>query len=617
MNVPESRIVISDLDEVCLEKEKLSPVSRKGYWQVVPYETADGWRGTFLSAKTDNDAGTLTLAPGVCGWCRIYVGVVACINQAGNNVVNLKLSGDGGYTQFRPFSDIEGSGIEENFWKCADMTGQTLSLCKFERGGAHEDCMLGRLRFEPMTAEEVEAHLADERDASRRTVYATNDMHCLQYFYLAQTQEEWNAAVQPYEQSDVEWLSIENIIMGGEPLTVPVEEYAFPRLGDRNALVGFPKNYTDEMLQKLVAYGHAKGLKLAVSQRMGGWCQPFPFEYIESAFMREHPECRCVDRDGAVIPVMSYAFPAVRSYVIDMLVRQAKNGFDAVQLMFHRGIPYVLFEEPFVAAFTARYGCDPRVLPWRDARVIDVRCEIITDFVRELRAALDGAGYAHVGIQIRGFYAPYDNRLLGIDPAALMREGLISMMIAHPLICRFHIIAARPSVGKTSIAVNFARYWADDGKNVLDLQKYTRFADTAKGSVICRHEGFADLSSFLPILERLGERPQSEEERVASWLALEKEFGVPVYFEIMPRRLSPAEYRSRLVALYDAGVTHVSFWDSYGRAPYRYTWNLIRRAGHPEEIRAMRPGPDGEAVRSRFIRNGGMFIGRFRPNWGT
>ena len=32
---------------------------------------------------------------------------------------------------------------------------------------------------------------------------------------------------------------------------------------------------------------------------------------------------------------------------------------------------------------------------------------------------------------------------------------------------RFHIIAARPSVGKTSIAVNFARYWADDGKKVL------------------------------------------------------------------------------------------------------------------------------------------------------
>lgn len=32
---------------------------------------------------------------------------------------------------------------------------------------------------------------------------------------------------------------------------------------------------------------------------------------------------------------------------------------------------------------------------------------------------------------------------------------------------RFHIWAARPSVGKTSIAVNFARYWADQGKRVL------------------------------------------------------------------------------------------------------------------------------------------------------
>lgn len=32
---------------------------------------------------------------------------------------------------------------------------------------------------------------------------------------------------------------------------------------------------------------------------------------------------------------------------------------------------------------------------------------------------------------------------------------------------RFHIWAARPSVGKTSIAINFARFWADQGKKVL------------------------------------------------------------------------------------------------------------------------------------------------------
>lgn len=32
---------------------------------------------------------------------------------------------------------------------------------------------------------------------------------------------------------------------------------------------------------------------------------------------------------------------------------------------------------------------------------------------------------------------------------------------------RFHIWAARPSVGKTSIAINFARFWADEGKRVL------------------------------------------------------------------------------------------------------------------------------------------------------
>ena len=33
--------------------------------------------------------------------------------------------------------------------------------------------------------------------------------------------------------------------------------------------------------------------------------------------------------------------------------------------------------------------------------------------------------------------------------------------------CRFHIWAARPSVGKTSVAVNFARFWSDEGKRVF------------------------------------------------------------------------------------------------------------------------------------------------------
>ena len=87
---------------------------------------------------------------------------------------------------------------------------------------------------------------------------------------------------------------------------------------------------------------------MSVSIRMGAWGLTYPFDqyYFDCDFMQENPEWRTYDRNGDEIAAMSYAYPEVRKFMVDELVNMARSGCDAVTLIWHRGIPYVLFEKP-------------------------------------------------------------------------------------------------------------------------------------------------------------------------------------------------------------------------------------------------------------------------------
>ncbi|MBQ7638777.1 MAG: hypothetical protein IJS90_07750 [Clostridia bacterium] len=384
-NNRQAEVFFTDLAAICAQPETLTSERRLGFWQTVGYETRLG-KGTMLAAQNKSQPAPVWLCPELSGWHKIYVGVVALVGGWQNNSVHLRLTDDAASTQFKPASDMVGGGIEEVFWKCADLTVRRIELKKYSGELVRGDCILGWLRFEPMSEEDIAAFQKDAADTTTKNIYAANDMHCLAYLFSAETQRDWNMAAQPYEQSDVEWLSVENVGTDLGASAVPQEAFSYPRDGDENVFHSFSSSYTDEMLQNLVRRGHDMGLKMCVSQRLGAWCNSFPFDegYFENAFYQAHPEYRCVDRDGEVTEAMSYCYPQVRAYVTDQLLRRAADGFDAVELMFHRGVPYVLFEQPFLELFAAEYGDDPRELPWDNPRITKIRCEIITQFVRNL-----------------------------------------------------------------------------------------------------------------------------------------------------------------------------------------------------------------------------------------
>ena len=58
---------------------------------------------------------------------------------------------------------------------------------------------------------------------------------------------------------------------------------------------------------------------------------------------------------------------------------------------------------------------------------------------------------------------------------------------------------------------------------------------------------------------------------------------------VMPRVMSPEDYRRQAATIYGAGVDHLFFWDSAGggcRADFGHAWKALRRLGHVDEVQA-------------------------------
>ena len=60
--------------------------------------------------------------------------------------------------------------------------------------------------------------------------------------------------------------------------------------------------------------------------------------------------------------------------------------------------------------------------------------------------------------------------------------------------------------------------------------------------------------------------------------------------EVMPRRMSPEEYRQRAISNYADGADGLCFWDTYNRNAYRKEYSMVRRLGHKDELAG---GDDG------------------------
>ncbi|MBO7171227.1 MAG: hypothetical protein J6W28_08640 [Clostridia bacterium] len=587
-------LFFTHLEEYFEPKEAFSPYGLKSKWRVVPVGTAE-YDGSMLSSLGGTPM-DVRFDPKLKGWYKIY------IHAPGGSVLGLKLTKDPAPFAVGSTAKYD-SQMEEFLWRAADMTGQAITLTRSMYDEEYVS-MLAALRFVPMGEEEVAAFLREAARPDTKRIYATDDMHAHYYYTKLEKVEDFLPAVLQYQYSDVEWLSVEQI-KTFISLYLPTEDpddFCFPSPGDKRVQKQFGKFDYDEVLKRVVAQGKEIGLKMSVSLRMGAWGMRYRYDqfYFENSFIQTRPELRTHDRNGDEIMAMSYAYPEVRRYMIDTLLDSARSGCDAVTLIAHRGIPYVLFEKPVADRFYELYGEYPYELPLDDPRLNRLHCDIMTGFFREVREALDIAyGKGKIQVHLRTNYSVHSTKYVGIDVEELAKEGLIDAIISYP-----HRIYEKLD----------GDVWQDEGKTRIDLEKYSKYVRQVDFAVARS----CDFTSLPPFDNQRGEKygPADLDACVQEWMSIEERYGTKVYIDIMPRHMENEEFKQRALRLYKSGAERIGLWDTYERVFFRAAWSTSGRLGHKEELASMEVGEGEYYRRFRIYRYGEKDFNRYSPNFG-
>jgi len=295
------------------------------------------------------------------------------------------------------------------------------------------------LRLRSLTAAECKAldHPNDPK-GNRRVVY-NNDG------FSGFGEKDWQpqdlfTQIDRFQGTDVKRLDVQTVSAGtvqypGGAVDFFGDGVKFSREFEANAAANYRKLEAAEMslFPELLQRGRQIGLPVWGSVRVSAYYGDHPFGTVfNGGFWRAHPEFQIRKKNGDSIGgrgQLSFAFEEVREQQINQLVDLAKLGCEGVTVDFL--MPPVLgYDEPLIKAFQEKYGEDPRQLSDHDARWVDLRCEVIGGFMRDLRIRLDEVEKKQgreLGVTVRlpavGF------RELGFDPKAWIDERLVDMLV--------------------------------------------------------------------------------------------------------------------------------------------------------------------------------------------
>lgn len=430
-------IYLNDMTR-CAPESAVSTVRKAGRWHLLPYE-ADGICGTMLAAGELSDAPDVTLPLEVKGWHGIWVGFwIPSFHNAQDFVIKLKL------THERIFSRIRHKATEiswvraqlyEAFWKYADLTDRDLVIGQLSKGkptAAH----LAYVRLDPLSVQQVQEIERDRARTDTRTVVALNDGCSFLAREGCTTEEELYEQVEPYRHSDVGRVSW--AVNYGEVTNYPSRVGTFlggieedpDSIDTRNVIESLRVMASRGIVpfEKVLNYVHEMGLKFHAMFRLGILTGDIMTSQCYSAFSARHPELRILHKDGTPLPKLSYAFPQVRQFMVDLMKEVGETDIDGMDLCFMRGPMYVGYEAPAVEEFKQTYGEDPHDLDEHDERWLLHKAGYVTEFLRAARNLVDEIGKKR-GRRVYLSAAPYWTRSLnlyhGFDVPTWVKEGLV------------------------------------------------------------------------------------------------------------------------------------------------------------------------------------------------
>jgi len=549
--------VITDMG-LCAPRNALSSKAEKGCWQLVDYET-DSMKGRMLWASEEAEAAPLTLPLNTKGWHAIFVGLATSSSIFESHAL-LRLTSDPAYVRRTRTAGL----IEEVFFKAADLSGESLHISQ-ESGGLGHSCGIAYVKLVPLTTEEIAAVQTDRQDTSNRRLAATIDGYSYIYSRRPTSIEALLQEVEHYRHTDFDTLILQ---MGGADLVnypskvgtmLGQDLTVFPRRGDR-----FYAEAIRELARQninptkvLIEGAQNAGLKVHVGIRMGAWTSTPPFIF-NSRFYHEHSQWHCVDRDGTPVARMSLAVPEVRLHLVELLREAVRFGADGASLLYNREVPVVLFEKPFCDLFKQRHGIDALSLPEDDKRVLQLRAELVTTFMREVRAMLDAEGQRRADgrrLVLSAFLLAdeADNTAFGLNLRDWVAQGLVDEIFPY----------VHPS------------------RSVYRARQY-------------------DMKFFAEVCgpKNVRVRPTFKAGKVTDLDALMKQS----------------------LKLYDSGADGITAWDANSVANRPDLWSGISRMGHVEELRTsgdVLPPAPATLRFQKFRKLGGLVLdSRYHPNGG-
>ena len=553
-------VILSDLS-AAQPASALAETYKQGHWRVIPY-TTPAFAGKLILANYEAKAMPVELSLDVQGWHAVWIGFWTVPWVDRSTEVLLRLDTNDHYIRCHPPT---GDYLEltELFWKYVDIQkGDTLGIAQQGHGYA-SPASVAFVRLVPLRLKEIEAVEADRADPQNRRLVAFKDGFSDIYTARPETAEEIEAWIEPYRNSDFKRLCWELGSAGKAQYpsqltpTLGGTATGLPRAGDRYFVESL-QILTDKGVNPLevaCSYAHRIGLEFYVSQRAGAWmCTP-PFDdMFGGKFFDDHPQWRCMDKDGVPVTRLSYAYEGVRLMVINLFREAAFFGADGIHIIYVRGVPFVLYEEPVARGFERRYGENPRSLPEDDPRWMQCKADVMTAFMRELRNATltwkpapDGKP---VRISAHVFANEKANMQWALDVRAWVEEGLIDALLPY----------AKPS-RQDSIDVDF-------------------YGDVCRNSSA---EWYCDISP-------------------ASW---------------DPRTATPGDiaYVDQARRAYAAGADGITFWDTNGEDPLFPRWHVIQRLGHREGLDEIDHGPFTR-IRHKLVELNGHREDRYPSFWG-
>jgi len=437
----------TDLSEVQPSSRLTQAQREKGKWKVLPFKT-DEFSGYMLSAYQRTGAATVELPLlGAEGRYAIYLGLSTAplFHNSERGGVRVKLTKEADFRNLfneLDWLDHKRDVIQEVFYTVAELNGtDTLQLAQIPNLPAAP----AYVRLVPVDDSEYEAYLFDRDNPAFKTNIGTIDGHGILLYNAARTASDIRGHYRMFENSDYGkwWFQV----LGADLVNYPSKIGTLAGVGNTD----FPRWYDDEFvasLEELIANNvnaltvsreKAKetGTEFHVMVRAQGWASPIPFEEtFNSKFYIQNPQWRCVDEYGIPAMYMSYAVPEVRQRLKDIIKETVQlSDPDGVGILFNRGMPLMLWEQAFADAFYKKYQEKLKDVPFDDKRIQIVRAEIMTNFMRELRAMLDSLGEENSGKRYKVSLAVLDqtqNNRHGIAIDQWLEEGLVDEIAVPP-----------------------------------------------------------------------------------------------------------------------------------------------------------------------------------------